>query len=117
MYVNPFNSGLQVEQKIPFLFSSGVVALQPVLAGAILDRAWVEIVVPFDGIGASMEMGTTGLPALVFAPGEVTLSVAAEYGFKSVVEFPANDTLNLNVVSGGSTQGSGTLVFRYRGPA
>lgn len=116
MYTDPFNSGLQVEQKIPFTFSSGVVSIQPVKAGAILDSAWVRIDTPFDGPTASVALGTTGSPNLVIAPGEVSPSFADQFGFPEIAQFPANDTLILTVVSGGSTQGSGLLVCRYRGP-
>lgn len=121
MYVDPYRSGLQVEQKVPFTFASGVITIKPtspmVESGAIMDSAWVRIDVPFDGGGASIALGTTGSPNLVIAPGEVTPSSANQYGFLSVAEFPVTDSLILTVVSGGSTQGSGLLVCRYRGPS
>lgn len=88
--------------------------LQAVLSGQAIDRALIVIVTPFDGVGASVNMGTTGSPNLIFAPGEVTVGVADQYSTDAFTQFTINDFLNLVITPSGSTQGAGVLFYRLK---
>ena len=99
---------------VPFTFASGTILLEPILPGDVLAGATVIIQTPFDGAGASILMGTDGVPALVFGPGDVGAGSAHQYESGEIVPFAEHEALSLSVSAGGSTQGSGLLFYRFR---
>ena len=107
-------ANLGFADQVPFTYTSGSLLLQAVAPGDLLDRAAILITTPFDGPLAAMHMGTTTSPNLIFAPGEVTPSVAGTYDNSALEEFSVADFLQLVINSGGSTQGAGLLFYTFR---
>jgi hypothetical protein len=86
-----------------------------VAPGIVLNRCAVVIVTPFDDPSASIEVGTSADPALVFAPGEVATGAAGNtFGNSTLYPFSANDFLLLTLSPGASTRGSGILVYKAK---
>lgn len=108
------SSGSEDAVVVPFTFSSGVVALALIVPGQTLYRADILIETPFDGAGASVQVGTVGIPGLVLGPSDSLPGVASQYESLAMVVFSAVDNLILTVTSGGSTQGSGRLLYELR---
>jgi hypothetical protein len=107
------NQSNVVEQRVPFTFISGSLVLQQVFPGDIIDSAWVLIDTPFDDPAASILLGTTLAPGLIFGLGDVTSSVVDQYANQAVTEFALTEFLVLTISPGASTQGSGRVIYRF----
>jgi hypothetical protein len=108
------SSGGEDAAVVPFTFTSGVVALALIVPGQTLYRADILIETPFDGPLAKIQVGTAAIPGLVLGPNDSIPSMAAQYESLAMIVFPAVDNLILTVTSGGSTQGSGRLLYELR---
>lgn len=100
--------------KVPFTFSGGTMLLQALVPGNLLDRAAILIETPFDDPAASVTLGTSTLPGLVFAPGDVDVTFPATYDDSALFPFNIPDLLVLSIHPGSSTQGSGILLYKLR---
>ncbi len=108
-------SAAEVVQKLSFTYlTTSPVLLQQVFAGAVIDRAAILIITPFNGLGASLQLGTTASPGLVLSTTDVNPSIASQYESDLFVPFPASDFLQLLINPTGSTQGEGLLIYKYR---
>lgn len=117
---NPFTGNLdwvenpdEVRQSVAITFDTGTITLQAVASGALLFDVGVQVLTQFDG-AATLQLGTTTSPSLVFVPGEVDLATPDQYANPEVLEFSAGDFLVLTIAQTGATQGTGKLWFRYR---
>jgi hypothetical protein len=100
--------------RAPFTFASGSIIVQVVEAGSFLDGAILVIDVPFDDPAATIKVGTTTLDSVVFGVTDNAPFAANQYANQEMTSFPIDDILQLIVSPAGSTQGSGTLLYRYR---
>jgi hypothetical protein len=116
--VGPTGSGTDGETvgQVAFDFSTpSPLLLQTVAPGLVLNRCAIVIVTPFDDPAASLEVGTSTDPALVFAPGEVVPDSAGNtFNNSGLYPFDANDFLLLTLSPRASTQGSGILLYKAR---
>lgn len=102
-------------QKVSFTFSTGSpLVLGLVFAGQVLDRASLLITTAFNDALATLQLGTTAIPGLVFGVGDARPSVVGQYEHNALVSFPANDLLRLTITPGTSTQGAGILLFKIK---
>jgi hypothetical protein len=108
------NPNTLMEQKVYFTFATGTLTLQAVAANSVITGAWVNINTAFNGVAPSIRMGITAAPGMILTYGEINLALVDKYGLPELVEFAQADILLLTIVSGGSTQGAGTLVYQYR---
>ena len=91
------------------------VLLQAVSSGLVLNRCTIIIVTPFDDPTASIEVGTSADPSLIFAPGEVAAGFTGNtFGNSTLYPFTTNDFLLLTLSPGASTQGSGILLYKAK---
>jgi hypothetical protein len=100
--------------KVPFTFTGGTMLLQALVPGNLLDRAAVLIETPFDDPAASVTLGTSTAPGLVFAPGDIDVTFPATYDDSALFPFNIPDLLVLSIHPGSSTQGSGILLYKLR---
>jgi hypothetical protein len=114
----PTGSGTDSETvgQVAFDFNTpSPILLQTVAPGIVLNRCAVIIVTPFDDPSASIQVGTTTNPSLVFAQGEVVpWSNGNTFNNSGLYPFVANDFLLLTLSPGASTQGSGILLYKAR---
>ena len=103
-----------IEQRVPFTFESGTILLQQVFTGNLIDTAWVRIDTPFDDPSATIRMGISANPGLLFGPDDTDPSVVDQYTNQAVTEFSSMDYLSLIISPASSTQGAGLLVYRFR---
>lgn len=97
---------------VPFTYTSNSPqVLQTVVGGQIVDRAVVVITTPFDGVNPSVLVGTTGIPDLIFADGDIDCAAANQYSNENITSFSSNDIMTLTITPSGSTQGAGLLFY------
>lgn len=102
-------------QKVSFAFNTGSpLSLGLVYAGQILDRASLLITTAFDDLAATIQLGTSGTPGLIFGPTGAKPSVAGQYEHVALIPFAVNDVLQLLISPGASTQGAGFLLFKIK---
>lgn len=103
---------------VPFSFATpSPFDLASVGPSAPVVRAGIRIDVGFDGVGASLEIGTAASPALILGPGENLPAVPDQYENDAVVTFGAPATLQLRITPGaGATRGSGVVYFELGAP-
>lgn len=116
---NPFTGNLDITEvdaaPVPFTFSSGTLLLQQVLAGQVVERCSILITTVFDDPAATVALGTTASPNLLFGPSDVTLTILGNtYDQAALFKFPINDFLQLIITPGTSTQGAGLLLYKVR---
>ena len=108
------NPNTLMEQKVYFTFTTGTLVLQAVTANSVITGAWLSINTAFNGVAPGIQFGITAAPGMILNNGEVNLALVDKYGLPELVEFTQADILLLTIVSSGSTQGAGTLVYQYR---
>ena len=102
-------------QKVSFAFNTGSpLILGVVIAQQMLDRASLLITTPFNDVTATVQLGTSGTPGLVFGPTDAKPSASGQYEHVALVSFPVNDLLQLTIAPGASTQGAGVLLFKIK---
>lgn len=107
-------NALAIESR-PFSFSSASpLRLANLLAGSIVSRVVIEIVVPFNDPAATLQVGTVGTPGLFLGPTDNDPAVADQYSSEIVARILAPDQLILTINPGASVQGSGTVYFEAR---
>lgn len=105
---------------VPFTFASAspviVVPGGSIPAGSRLISATVDVTTPFDGVGATAQLGVTGTPDAIIPPAEIDLSASAQYtSFKALPLTPVDVILTLAPAA--STTGAGSVVLvALRGP-
>ena len=100
---------------VPFTYATGSpLVLQAVTAGQIIDRAVLILTTAFDDPAATLQVGTTGTPSLILAPGEVDVSKNDQYGTDVITTIALNDILILTITPGVSTHGAGKLFYRIK---
>jgi hypothetical protein len=104
------------DQKVPFSYSTASpLLLQQVFPGQVLERCTILVTTPFDDPAASVTLGTTTVPTLVFAPGDTTLDVLGNsYDQSSLFDLPIVDFFQLTISPAASTQGAGLLLYKMR---
>jgi hypothetical protein len=97
---------------IPFTFADApAILLSPLSTGQVIGRVSVLVETPFDGGGASLQVGTPAAPGLVLGPADIFPSVPATYASGTLFLVHAPDTLRLAIAPGaGATQGSGYVL-------
>jgi hypothetical protein len=108
----------EIVAKVPFTFATpSPLVLQAVLPGNVLDRVSVLIQTPFNDPTATIQVGTTTDPDLVFVPGAIVLFgplSGLTYEDLSLYEFTMSDLLILTISSGASTMGAGLLLYKMK---
>jgi len=99
---------------VPFTFSSGILALEPLFGGETLYRADLLFETPFDDPLATVTFGTATSPSLVLGPTDSDPTVSDQYESLGLFPFTAPDTLLLTVTPAGATMGSGILLYELR---
>jgi hypothetical protein len=100
---------------IPFDFSSSSpLALSQLLPGDIVDQVKVVIEAGFDDPAATLRVGTTQDPDLVFAAGEVACQTLGDYESEQDFKIGTATSLVLTIARGASTRGSGFVLIRLR---
>jgi len=101
-----------------FSFASVPLAIMlPLPMGTRVDGVTVEVSTAFDGVGASLLVGTPTLPSLYFGVGASKLSVGgAFYHNDKVYTAPLSEALILTLATAGSTAGTGAVHVRTQGP-
>lgn len=106
------NSGYDVQFLLFNFATISPLVLQAVTPGLILNLAQVLVITPFNNGGATMTLGTTANPSLVFDSTDVTLQSVGQYETDYLIQFAASDVLELFINPSGSTQGSGLLLYQ-----
>jgi hypothetical protein len=103
---------------VPFTFATASpLVLAPVGTSSPVVRAGIRIDVGFDGVGASLEIGTTASPGIVLGTGDNLPAFPGQYEVDFVDSFAGPDTLQLTIVPGaGATRGSGVVYYELGGP-
>jgi hypothetical protein len=99
--------------KVPFLFSSGTLVLQAVGLGSLISEAYLQVDVAFNDPLASLTVGTTAVPYLLFGACDVDLTSVDQFQNSAIFQC-SSDILQLCVFPGASSQGSGILVYKYQ---
>ncbi len=94
--------------------SPGIVTLVGLPVGTIIDGATVEVTTPFDGVGASLQVGTGATPGLFFGPGKTSLTLAKTFTNRLIHQAAVAESLILSLNGAGSTVGSGFVSFHVR---
>ncbi len=98
--------------KAPFTYTTASPFLiQAVTAGQLITRATLVLTQSFNDPAATIGLGTTADPNLIFAPGDVDADTTSQYDNEGLVVFPSNDYLILTLSPGASTQGAGVLYY------
>lgn len=99
---------------VRFSFASpSPVVLGAVAPGQVLARAAVLVATPFDDPAATLELGTSAAPGLVFAAGEVDVRAAnGTFDNDGLRPFGAPDVLLLTISPHASTQGDGIVLYQ-----
>lgn len=72
----------------------------------------INITTPFNGVGASLSIGTLASPALLVAPTQLDLSVATEFEIAPNMKLITPTDVYLSITPGaGATQGAGWIVI------
>jgi hypothetical protein len=102
-------------QRVAFAFNTpSPLILGNVSAGQLLDRAALLITTPFTDPASIIQLGTSGIPGLVFGPSDARPFAAGQYEHPALVPFPANDVLWLTINPGTSSAGAGILLFKIK---
>jgi len=89
--------------------------IAPLFPASVINSAQVLISTTFNGAGASLALGVTGTPNLIFAPGDVTVTVADTYASAEVFGPALVGSVLLTIVPGaGATQGAGLVVVKLK---
>jgi len=98
--------------KAPFTYTTASPFLiQAVTAGQLITRATLVLTQSFNDPAATIGLGTTADPNLIFAPGDVDADTTSQYDNEGLVVFPSNDYFILTLSPGASTQGAGVLYY------
>jgi hypothetical protein len=104
------SGGGQVQ--VPFDHTNAApLILQTVNPGDILFHAAIAVVQPFNGPGASVRLGTSADPALVFDTSQVDLGNQNTFDSAHTLLFFQNDVFQLAFSLAGSSQGSAMLIY------
>jgi len=96
----------------PFTYAtSSPEVVQAVVPGQLITRAVVVIETAFDDPAASVTVGTTANPDLIFGPGDISTNTTDQYQEQDITPFNANDFLIITITPGTSTQGAGILYY------
>ena len=86
--------------------------LHAIAPGQSISRAGVIIDTTFDGIGASLSVGTPASPQLFLATADNFPSVLGQYESDKVTPFAIGDTIQLTINPGAApTQGAGFVFY------
>lgn len=97
---------------INFSFGDAARVIALSLMGRIVSAVNINVATPFNGVGASLSIGTLTAPNLLVAPTQLDLSVATEFEIKPNVKFQSPTDIYLTITPGaGATQGAGWLVL------
>jgi hypothetical protein len=108
-------AGTENVGKVSFTYATvSPMILQALAPGSVIDRAAILIETPFNGVGATIELGTAASPGLVFAVGEVDLGKVGTYDDSELFPTVVAELLILTITPGTSTQGSAILVYKVR---
>jgi hypothetical protein len=96
---------------VPFTYSSGTLVLQATAMGQVLTRAVVVVTAPFNDPSATLVLGTTTDPGLIFEAGDVDASLPLQTDGDAIFSFTTTDFLLLTIEPGASTVGAGSLYY------
>jgi hypothetical protein len=100
---------------IPFSYlTASPLVLNALTAGQIIYRVTVIINVAFNDAAATMQLGTSTTPNLVFSSGDVNLIVIDQYDNEMFITIPSDDLFILTISPGTSTQGSGIIYYEIK---
>ena len=104
---------------VTFTFATiSPLVLQSVAAGNVLNRLSILIQTPFNDPAATLEVGTSADPSLVFNTSEIKLYgplSGLTYDNSQLFEFTLADLLLLTLSPGASTMGAGLLLYKLKG--
>jgi hypothetical protein len=83
-------------------------------AGMRLSSVTCEILVPFDGIGAGLRLGTASDPDAVFSPTDIEITEASMFDIASTLEGPVDLVTTVSPGSG-ATKGSARIQITLTG--
>lgn len=89
--------------------------LATLAAGQTIDRALILITEAFDGVGATLSLGTVAEPGLFLSAAEVAPGRLGQYETDELVPFDAAELLRLTIAPGsGATRGAGILLYKTK---
>ena len=115
MLNNPRGSINKSEKPIIIQFdynSPPSISLQSVKSGSTLYRATLLITQRFNGVGASLQLGTVTQPNLILGIDFCAVGRLGQYETTRLREFSISDFLVLELNLNGSTTGAGTLLYQ-----
>jgi hypothetical protein len=84
-------------------------------AAQLIESVRILILTPFDGVGATLEVGDTGQSDRLLSQSQVNPAIAATYESNPNYTYGSTTQIKLTINSGtGATQGSGLLVITYK---
>jgi hypothetical protein len=102
-------------QKVSFAFNTASpLVLGLVFVGQVLDRASLLITTAFNDAAATVQLGTSGTPGLIFGVADARPPFVGQYEHVALVQFAVNDVLQLLITPGASTLGAGILLFKIK---
>ena len=113
---NPGANGANGEGLLPALSfgfgdASSVVMVTSADGPVEITRVALEIEEEFDGVGASLRLGTLAQPDLLMAAAFNSPYMQATFEVSPGVELPASSEIYFSINAGSATQGSGKIVI------
>lgn len=97
---------------VEFDYTSGASTVVGVVgAGKTICRAVIEVPTAWNGTAPSVSLGTLAAPELVLAASDSDLSFSAQYESGELHKFLTASSLVLTIDAGGSSAGTGRLLF------
>lgn len=101
--------------EVPFTFASPPSQILEVLSvGWLFELASILITQTFNGVGATIQLGTSASPGGILSASDVLPSTLGQYDTRQVMPVSVADNLLLTIGAAGSTQGQGLLLYRVR---
>jgi hypothetical protein len=102
---------------VPFTYqSASPLEIAPLHVGSVVVRTAVLITTAFNGAGASVELGTSGLPTEFFAPGDVDVTATGDtFDNPALFDSAVATNVVLVIVPGaGATAGAGLVLCELK---
>lgn len=99
---------------IPYSTGGGLIVLSLVVPGEMISEIRVSVKEPFNGVGASIVVGTATNPTEFFGPGHTTLALVCDFVITPLYISPVPDQVQVILNTAGSTTGAVVVYYRIR---